>query len=82
MSATPPAGFRLGWRPTCLASPPSTSLPTTPSAASRLRSSLRTLLPTTELRRPLPGNASAWSTTTRARELLGFVPEYSWRDEG
>jgi hypothetical protein len=42
---------------------------------------LRTLLPTTELRSPLPGNASAWSTT-RARELLGFVPEYSWRDEG
>jgi len=42
---------------------------------------LRTLLPTTELRRPLPGNASAWSTA-RARELLGFVPEHSWRDEG
>ena len=41
---------------------------------------LRTLLPTTELRAPLPGNASAWSTT-RARDLLGFVPAHSWRDE-
>jgi nucleoside-diphosphate-sugar epimerase len=41
---------------------------------------LRTLLPTTELRSPLPGNASAWCTI-RARELLGFVPTHSWRDE-
>lgn len=41
---------------------------------------LRTYLPTTELRGPLPGNASAWSTV-RARDLLGFVPAHSWRDE-
>jgi nucleoside-diphosphate-sugar epimerase len=40
---------------------------------------LRTLLPTTEIRAPLPGNTSAWSNA-RARELLGFVPEHSWRD--
>jgi nucleoside-diphosphate-sugar epimerase len=42
---------------------------------------VRSLLPTTELRGPLPGNASAWSNA-RAREVLGFVPEHSWRDEG
>lgn len=42
---------------------------------------LRTYLPTTELRRPLPGNATAWDNT-RARELLGFIPAFSWRDEG
>jgi nucleoside-diphosphate-sugar epimerase len=41
---------------------------------------VRTLLPSTELRRPLPGTASGWSTT-RARELLGFIPVHSWRDE-
>jgi nucleoside-diphosphate-sugar epimerase len=41
---------------------------------------LRTYLPTTELRSPLPGNASAWSNA-RARDLLGFVPEHSWQDE-
>jgi nucleoside-diphosphate-sugar epimerase len=41
---------------------------------------IRTLLPTTEIRESLPGNASAWSTA-RARELLGFVPAYSWRNE-
>jgi nucleoside-diphosphate-sugar epimerase len=41
---------------------------------------LRTLLPTTEIRSPLTGNASAWSNA-RARELLGFVPEHSWRAE-
>ena len=41
---------------------------------------LGTLLPTTEIRAPLPGNTSAWSNA-RARELLGFVPEHSWRDE-
>ncbi len=41
---------------------------------------MRSLLPSTELRGPLPGNASGWSTT-RARELLGFIPAHSWRDE-
>lgn len=40
---------------------------------------LRTWLPRVERRCPLPGNASGWNTA-RARELLGFVPEYSWRD--
>lgn len=38
------------------------------------------LLPSVELRAPLHGNASAWSTN-RAREILGFVPEHSWRRE-
>lgn len=33
-----------------------------------------------ECRAPLPGNTAAWSNA-RAREVLGFVPEYSWRDE-
>jgi nucleoside-diphosphate-sugar epimerase len=41
---------------------------------------IRAFLPTTELRSPLPGNASGWSNA-RARELLGFVPTHSWRDE-
>jgi nucleoside-diphosphate-sugar epimerase len=41
---------------------------------------IRTLLPTTEIRGPLPGNASAWSTA-RARELLGYIPAHSWQDE-
>jgi nucleoside-diphosphate-sugar epimerase len=41
---------------------------------------IRMLLPTTELREPIPGYASAWSFA-RARELLGFVPVHSWRDE-
>jgi len=40
---------------------------------------LQTWLPTLERRRPLPGRASGWRTT-RARDLLGFVPEHSWRD--
>jgi hypothetical protein len=38
------------------------------------------MLPTTELRGRLSGNASGWCTT-RARALLGFVPEHSWRNE-
>ena len=41
---------------------------------------VQTLLPSTELRDSLPGNASGWSNS-RARELLGFVPAHSWRDE-
>lgn len=41
---------------------------------------LRTHLPTTEIRAPLAGNASAWSNS-RARDLLGFVPAHGWRDE-
>jgi nucleoside-diphosphate-sugar epimerase len=41
---------------------------------------VRTMLPTTELRGRLSGNASGWCTT-RARALLGFVPEHSWRNE-
>jgi nucleoside-diphosphate-sugar epimerase len=40
---------------------------------------LRTILPTTELRAPLPGNTSAWSNA-RARDVLGFSPAHSWRD--
>jgi nucleoside-diphosphate-sugar epimerase len=41
---------------------------------------IRTLLPSTEIRRPMPGNASAWSID-RAREVLGYIPEHSWRDD-
>jgi nucleoside-diphosphate-sugar epimerase len=41
---------------------------------------VRTLLPSTELRSPLPGTTSGW-TITRARELLDFIPAHSWRDE-
>lgn len=41
---------------------------------------LTTLLPTVEQRSPLPGFTSPWSNA-RARDLLGFVPEHSWRDE-
>jgi nucleoside-diphosphate-sugar epimerase len=40
---------------------------------------LRAHVPTTELRSPLPGNTSAWSSA-RARDLLGFVPAHSWHD--
>lgn len=35
--------------------------------------------PATEIRHPLEGTASAWSTA-RARDVLGFVPQYSWRN--
>jgi nucleoside-diphosphate-sugar epimerase len=41
---------------------------------------IRSLLPTTEIRGPLPGNTSAWSTS-RACELLGYIPAHSWQDE-
>jgi len=41
---------------------------------------VRTLLPTTKIHGSLPGCASAWSNA-RARDVLGFVPAYSWRDE-
>ncbi|MER7250626.1 NAD(P)-dependent oxidoreductase [Kribbella sp. NPDC000426] len=34
--------------------------------------------PETEIRRPIEGTASAWSMD-RAREVLNFVPENSWR---
>lgn len=37
-------------------------------------------LPGLELRDEFPGHAAGWSTT-RAEEMLGFVPQYSWRDE-
>lgn len=41
---------------------------------------LRTYLPTTELRQPLPGYTSAWSNQ-RAKDLLGFSPAHSWRTD-
>jgi nucleoside-diphosphate-sugar epimerase len=41
---------------------------------------VRSLLPTTEIRRPLAGNASGWCTA-RARDLIGFVAEHSWLDD-
>ena len=37
-------------------------------------------LPDLELRDDFPGHAAGWSTK-RAKEMLGFVPQYSWRDE-
>jgi nucleoside-diphosphate-sugar epimerase len=37
-------------------------------------------LPHLELRDSFPGHVAGWSTA-RARELLGFVPRYSWRDD-
>jgi nucleoside-diphosphate-sugar epimerase len=37
-------------------------------------------MPYLELRGEFPGHASGWSTR-RAEEMLGFVPQYSWRDE-
>jgi nucleoside-diphosphate-sugar epimerase len=40
---------------------------------------VRVHLPTTEIRAPIPGIATGWSID-RARDLLGFVPEHSWRD--
>lgn len=40
---------------------------------------LRAHCPTTVLREPLPGNATGWSIA-KARRLLGYVPEHSWRD--
>lgn len=41
---------------------------------------LRAQLPDLEIRSPLAGNASGWCTA-RAREVIGFVPQHSWRDE-
>ncbi|HET7094919.1 MAG TPA: hypothetical protein VFI22_15615, partial [Thermomicrobiales bacterium] len=41
---------------------------------------LRSLLPAVEIRRPLPGTAAGWCGA-RARDLLGFVPRHSWRDD-
>ena len=41
---------------------------------------LRAQLPTTEVRALLPGNASPWSIE-KARRVLGYAPQHSWRDE-
>lgn len=41
---------------------------------------MRTFVPDTELRASIPGTASGWSIE-RARELLGWVPAHSWRNE-
>lgn len=41
---------------------------------------LQSVLPDLERRAPLPGNTSGWSID-RARELIGFVPRHSWRNE-
>lgn len=41
---------------------------------------LQRYLPDLELRGSFPGHTSGWSTT-RAHELLGFVPKHSWRDD-
>jgi hypothetical protein len=41
---------------------------------------LHAQLPDLARRAPLPGNASGWSIE-RARDMIGYVPQYSWRDE-
>lgn len=41
---------------------------------------VRRYLPTTEIRESLPGFTSPWDNR-KAREVIGFVPEISWRDE-
>ncbi len=39
---------------------------------------LRTHLPQVEIRQPIPGNTTAWAID-KARCLLGYNPQYSWR---
>jgi nucleoside-diphosphate-sugar epimerase len=41
---------------------------------------LRKYLPTTEIREPLPDFTSPWDNR-KAREVLGFIPQFSWRDD-
>jgi nucleoside-diphosphate-sugar epimerase len=41
---------------------------------------IRELAPETEIRAPIPGNTSAWDTG-KAKRILGWEPEHSWRDE-
>lgn len=41
---------------------------------------LKQLLPGVERRGAVPGNTSPWANG-RAREVIGFEPEHSWRDE-
>jgi nucleoside-diphosphate-sugar epimerase len=48
-------------------------------AAEPTRALIERLHPTTEIRAELPGTTSAWAGD-RARELIGFVPAFSWRD--
>jgi len=40
---------------------------------------LRDFAPSVEVRQPIPGNASAYSTE-KARRVLGYEPAHSWRD--
>jgi nucleoside-diphosphate-sugar epimerase len=40
---------------------------------------IRTVTPSVEIRRPIPGTASAFSTE-KARRLLGWTPAHSWRE--
>lgn len=41
---------------------------------------IRELAPKTEIRTPIPDTLSAWDTS-KAKRVLGWVPEHSWRDE-
>lgn len=41
---------------------------------------LRTHLPQVEIRQPMPGNTTAWSID-KARRMLGYAPQYRWRDD-
>lgn len=41
---------------------------------------IRELAPETEIRAPIPGTSGAWDTS-KAKRMLGWAPEHSWRDE-
>lgn len=41
---------------------------------------LRRRLPSVEIRAPIPGHTTAWSID-KARRLLGYEPQHSWRSE-
>ncbi|MCW5851430.1 MAG: NAD(P)-dependent oxidoreductase [Anaerolineae bacterium] len=41
---------------------------------------VRTYLPQVEIRQPMPGNTTAWSID-KARRLLGYSPQHTWRDD-
>ena len=40
---------------------------------------IRTHLPQVEIRQPMPGNTTAWSID-KARQRLGYSPQYSWHN--
>jgi nucleoside-diphosphate-sugar epimerase len=40
---------------------------------------IQTYLPKVEVRHPIEATGSAWSTE-KARKLLGYIPQHSWRE--